>query len=97
MNKEPFKNLLLRFLRKCKISYQSVNTGILITGGRLRGLHIVPERTRCYVSTQKMRGDRIELDLLVEYSIEVLLYKLFKFRVIQEDLYADLLGLWHKE
>ncbi len=96
MKKQPFKNLLLRFLRKCKLTYRTINGGVLITGRYLDGIHVVPDRTRVYLSNMKLRDDRLRLDILVEYSIQVFLYKLFKFGLITEVIYYELLTSWEK-
>lgn len=95
MKKEPFKNLLLRFFRKCGIKYVSINgAGVIINSPFMHGFVFRPDRNYCCVSTLVNRLDAININFCVNYSIETLLYKLYKHALINEKLYSELLKKW---
>lgn len=92
--KEAFFNILLRKLKKLQIPFNTINSSyITITDGLLNGVTFKPCQSRCQVTRIEKSFDKvtISLDLEVNYSFEVFLYKLFKYNMLNESGYVKIL------
>nr|WP_199158757.1 hypothetical protein [Pedobacter sp. ASV2] len=95
--KEAFFNILLRYLREKNLTVKTINsTYISVTSGLLGGLTFIADKCRVKVFKQLTNHDfkkvNISIDISVNYSIETLLYKLFRFEFINETAYTKLIA-----
>jgi hypothetical protein len=94
--KEAFYNILTRFLREKNSQFSTINsTLITVNSGILGGLTFIPKGSRIVVlhkmSTNDIPKVSISIDIVINNSLETLIYKLHKLNFINEVHYTKLM------
>ncbi|WP_025146185.1 hypothetical protein [Pedobacter jeongneungensis] len=92
--KEAFFNILTRAFRRLEIEFITINSKhIIVTSGFLNGVTIIPDKTYACVLKRQHDWDKvhISLDIEVNYSFEVFLFKLHKYHILSEANYVRIL------